>query len=248
MRVATDGVAMGHAAMDEVVADRTLEKTPVATDLRRIAEKSGHEANADDGVRLAGTTEEQTGRTAPWTVGVSAAWRLRTTERLGGGPLTDRRLSDLYGIGPQCLTVRRKAPMAFSLNPRAWGNGQGFRERLVLRSGTGTGRRFEVARLLADRLLVDTEDPLRPATRAATFRQKMQRAFAAEFLCPFEALRDMLDGDCSQDAMEEAARHYRVSPLLVRAHLANHGLVDRPDHDEIDTPSMHEALRVEVAA
>ena len=247
MRVAADGEVMGRDAMDEVVADRTLGATPAAADLHRIANKSGHAAYTHDGVRLEAIAHERTGQVAPWMVGVDAARKLRFNQGPGEGPVTDERLSEMYGISAQCLSRPRKAPMAFSLHPGAWASNHRV-ERLVLRSRTLTGRRFEVARLLADRLLVDNMDALRPATRAATFRQKMQRAFAAEFLCPFEELRDVVDGDYSQEAMEKAARHYRVSPLLVRTHLANHGLVDMFDQDEIDTPSMHEALRVEVAA
>ncbi len=248
LRVAADGEDMGHDAMDEVVADGTLEQKPAATDLRRMAHRSGHEANANDGVRLAGVAGSLTGQDAPWMIGVRAARKLREEELLRAEPVTDDRLSEMYGISPQCLKRRREAPMGFWLGPEDRGDSRSFGERLVLRSKTLTGRRFEVARLLADRLLVDSAEPLRPATRAATFRQKMQRAFAAEFLCPFDDLCDMLGGDHSEDAMERAARRYRVSPLLVRTHLANHGLVDMPDRDEIDTPSLHEALELEVAA
>ncbi len=177
MRVAADGEVMGRDAMDEVVADRTLRATPAAADLHRIAEKSGHDAYVADGVRLDVIAHVRTGQVAPWMVGVDAARRLRFGAGADEGrPVTDERLAEMYGISAQCLTRPRKAPMAFSLHPRTRAINQGFVERLVLRSQTLTGRRFEVARLLADRLLVDNTDALRPATRAATFRQKMQRA------------------------------------------------------------------------
>ena len=68
-----------------------------------------------------------------------------------------------------------------------------------------------------------------PATRTYTYRQKLQRAFAGEFLCPFEALANMLHGDFSVEAMEDAADHFNVSERTIRTHLANHGLIDREE-------------------
>ena len=54
----------------------------------------------------------------------------------------------------------------------------------------------------------------------------MQRAFAAELLCPFDALLDKLDDDYSDDSMEDAAKMFRVSPMLVAARLENRGMLD----------------------
>jgi Zn-dependent peptidase ImmA (M78 family) len=53
----------------------------------------------------------------------------------------------------------------------------------------------------------------------------MQRAFAAEFLCPIEALRAFLDDDVSNEAIEDAGEHFSVSPLAVRSHLALNGIL-----------------------
>ena len=239
-RFAADGLAIGRRAVEEVVADHSLTTKPSAEQLRKIARRSGHEARSTDRISPEFTPRETYGRLAPWIVGVDAAKAVRDKERLGDGPISDARLASMYGVSADCLTHRRRGPFAYAL--------EDGRESVVLRSGSRVGRRFEVARLLADRLLVETDEALRPATRAATFRQKMQRAFAAEFLCPFDALRDVLGGDYSQETMESAARRFRVSALLVRSHLANHGLVDMPDQEEIDTPSMHEALGVGLAA
>lgn len=66
-----------------------------------------------------------------------------------------------------------------------------------------------------------------PVTRAKTARQKLQRAFAAELLCPSQALQDMLPQDPEDDDVEGAARHFEVSPLLVRTSLVNKGLLPR---------------------
>ena len=101
--------------------------------------------------------------------------------------------------------------------------------RVVLRPKWETGRRFELARLLGDRLAGNADGRLFPATLAYTYRQKLQRAFAAELLCPFEALEDMLRGDYSAESIEDAAEYFIVSERAVRTLLVNHGRLDRDE-------------------
>ena len=115
---------------------------------------------------------------------------------------------------------RRKARIAFALDE----NGG---SRTDLRASRPTGRRFELARLLADRLLFDEDDRLHPATPAYTYRQKMRRAFAGELLCPIDSLTGYMAGDYSDDAKEDAADRLRVSPLAVTTLLVSNDLVDR---------------------
>ena len=55
----------------------------------------------------------------------------------------------------------------------------------------------------------------------ATATQKRQRAFAAELLCPIDALVEFLDGDYSESAQEDAADHFEVSETTIAALLAN---------------------------
>jgi len=51
------------------------------------------------------------------------------------------------------------------------------------------------------------------ATRSHTYRQKMQRSFAAESLAPFGAVDEMLADDYSMENQQEAAEHFMVSEL-----------------------------------
>ena len=210
---------LGHEAVAEIAADPALRRVPSADDLARVARRSGHEVCLEHGV-TAKWLEDQldaTGSVAPWTVGVDAATALRSQEALCG-PLDDRRLAEMYGVSAKSLAYQGSADMAFALAGRC-------DETVVLRARMPTGRRFELARLLADRLLVRTDDLLRPANGAGTFRQGLQRAFAAELLCPFEDLREHLGSDHSQEAMKSAADHFRVSPWVVTRRLSDHGLV-----------------------
>jgi Zn-dependent peptidase ImmA (M78 family) len=103
---------------------------------------------------------------------------------------------------------------------------------VVLRAPCNTGRRFELARLLAEQIVVPPRGRLHAATRAYTYRQKMQRSFAAELLSPFDAVDAMLGGDYSAEAWADAAKHFQVSDLTIRTLLVNHHRLEREDLDE----------------
>ncbi|MDE2861545.1 MAG: hypothetical protein OXP10_01390 [Chloroflexota bacterium] len=96
-----------------------------------------------------------------------------------------------------------------------------------------SSRRFAFARLLADHLTVLDNERLLPATDSKTARQKFQRAFAQEFLCPFEDLQFHFDWDVpTDDAIDEAAEYFEVSPRLVETALVNNGVLDRETLDD----------------
>lgn len=105
--------------------------------------------------------------------------------------------------------------------------------RVVLRSAWKTLRRFELARLLADRIVAPAAGRFYAATRSNTWRQKMQRAFAAEFLSPFEAVDAMLAGDYSAEARADAAHEFQVSERTILTLLVNHKRKEREELDEI---------------
>jgi hypothetical protein len=91
-----------------------------------------------------------------------------------------------------------------------------------------TTRRFAACRLLGDNLGFANQEKLLPATHAKTARQKFQRAFAQEFLCPIDALLEKIQTtEPNEDDITEAAGHFHVSPLLVKTTLVNHGQLDR---------------------
>ena len=215
-RIHRAGESLGHAAMLEAAVNGPA----TVRDFTDAARECGFPS------RVAGGPSPIKGveygeRKAPWRVGVEAARHLREREKLGDGPLPNRRLADLCAFPPEAL--RRQStnpPMAFSLEQRG-------KDRIVLRSNWPAGRRFEAARLLGDALVVDVGERLRPATNAATYRQKMQRAFAAELLCPIESLLGSLD-DLSYEAQQQAAERFKVSPLAVESQLTNNGYLHHP--------------------
>ncbi len=76
--------------------------------------------------------------------------------------------------------------------------------------------------MIADHLLAPASDSWLPATAAHTARQKTQRAFAAELLCPNEALRTFIGDDTSDYAIEDAADHFSVAVDTVKRQIENH--------------------------
>ena len=210
------GRDLGLDAMAEVASDAPLSSEQV----RQVAARHGMPCNPSDGIdRNDELMWDGTGRLAPWRVGVAAAHDLRSRQNLGDGPVDGQLLEELCGLATGAIQGgRRFRGMAFSLKTH------GRQHSVVLNSGRRTSRRFAAARLLGDRLLVDSDESLRPSTRSRTYRQQMQRAFSAEFLCPLESLKAELQGDYSGDRMEKVAGRFAVSPWLVHAQLANDGL------------------------
>lgn len=102
----------------------------------------------------------------------------------------------------------------------------------MLQTPIATNRRFALARMIGDRILTRLDEPLIPIMRSYSFRQKRQRAFAAELLCPVEQVVEELDAERSDESQERIAAEYKVSPMLVRTQLVNAGLLERESLNE----------------
>ena len=77
-------------------------------------------------------------------------------------------------------------------------------------------------------------DALGPLSAARSGRQKFQRAFAQEFLCPFDDLRSYIpDETPADDDIHAAARHFHVSERLVQTTLVNHNVIDRETFEQV---------------
>lgn len=73
-----------------------------------------------------------------------------------------------------------------------------------------------------------TTDPLGPLSTAKSARQKFQRAFAQEFLCPCTDLQAYIGTDKpGDDDIHAAARRFHVSERLIQTTLVNHHVIDR---------------------
>jgi Zn-dependent peptidase ImmA (M78 family) len=94
--------------------------------------------------------------------------------------------------------------------------------RVSLATRHPRSRRFELMCLVGGHLARRTTDGIIAATTAATAQQKLQRAFAAEVLCPIEGILGMIGGKtANEDLMQVVADRYDVSPMVVEWQLRN---------------------------
>jgi hypothetical protein len=215
--------ATGQEALEEIAANRIPGKAiPDIAYLLELGRTSGTIANPLDRISL--LTPVQHELDAPWRVGTRAAKRLRAQESIAPDqPIANDRLAQMYGAPRDVFApIDRPSDLSFDLSE------SDQRHRVVLRrTGRETSRRFALARLLGDALTHTTTDPMRPATHSDTYRQKVQRAFAAELLSPFEAVDHMLDGDYSPENQQDVADHFQVSDRTILTLLVNHQRLER---------------------
>lgn len=163
---------------------------------------------------------------SPWQRGQTAAYSLRKQWELGSGPITDEVLADRLTLTVQKLCdVNENSPFSFGLRGPG-GNKLG----LILNRAREQRRRFDTARLIGDKICFDEfTDILRPATPAETVRQKIQRAFAAEFLCPSETIKDRFPDGLERgrigDVVADISKEYNVSSQVIFHHMQNRKLI-----------------------
>lgn len=213
--------SLGEQAILELAAGAALVGVQ---ELRDCLGRAGFDCQPGDTVEMDSHDPVATwGTTDAWRIGVAVARHLRKQELCNGDPVTNRRLAEMMGTTERILSDTTSTSDSVSFE---WDMGE--RCQMVLRSKWITGRRFDLARLLAARLLSpDDAEPLRAVTRAYTYRQKAQRAFAAEFLAPIEAVDEFLSEDYSEDRQNDAARHFQVSSYAIRSLLVNNHRVGR---------------------
>ncbi len=164
------------------------------------------------------------GSVPPWHRARRLAAAVRKSLGVGGQPLDDKALSELRRISPDDLGAKPSVDAPMGLAVRA---GTDPDLKLLFHKRNRPARRFEAARFIADYLSAEGGDQWFPITDAATARQKVQRAFAAEFLCPIDSLRAYLGDEFLPEALEDAAEHFGISEMAVKSHLANHYLIPR---------------------
>ena len=159
-----DARRLGESAAGEVAAEASLGTTLLTAEkFSAIADAHGVEISKQFATPMTDSTRTlmESGMPgtpmAAWEVGENAARAFRASCNVGDGPLSDATLSDLCGVRSFAFQSRRaKVPMAFTLSEK------GTRRRMVFRANVLTGRRFEAARLLGDKMLVRNSDRLQP--------------------------------------------------------------------------------------
>jgi hypothetical protein len=160
-----------------------------------------------------------------WEQGRELAQQLRSRLSLNGSPVPDAKLSELIGLPPKVAIDGSRAGASPPLGLAIRGGAREQEAKFVFRRRVRPSRRFEIARLICDHAIADESDRWLPATDGKTSRQRIQRAFAAEFLCPIDPLIDFLGGDFTSDSFDEAAEHFGVSAQAVKSQLVNQDIL-----------------------
>lgn len=219
----------GQSGVEELAAGTRHDVSNELLEISRLAEIRKPTANSG-GVRvsmpkLPKASKRPGAENFPWQIAVEAARNARKKWGLGGGPVSNKSLANLLDMPANYLTQTATAKTRIPFGLRCEDPSQ---VNIYLNRPHPTTRRFALSRLLGDQLHFNQKEKLLPSTDTKTSRQKFQRAFAQEFLCPFDALIDKLGNRApSEDDISSAADYFDVSPLLVRTTLVNRGQLDR---------------------
>ncbi len=215
--------AVGREAVEELAqACVSPNPAPILSDIVSFADSQGPKGRIDLQRRKMARRYDYT--VPVWKYARDMANEVREELGLDGNPVGDERLCDLFALRPdEVLEHQPNGRHKVGIAVREGANNE---LKLLLRKSRRDARRFELARFLGDYLMENTRERWLPETDAKTARQKLQRAFAGEFLCPIEGLREFLRDDYSDDRMDEAAEHFGVSTLAVQTQLVNNGLLE----------------------
>lgn len=224
-----DPASLGKNALEEIAAHsrhKTLETLGVLKEYAdRAYQAEGFRCRPPDALPL---HELNLSYLRPWERGREVAKVARSTWNLERNrPVSNMNLSHIFKTAQKNFRDTEsmsKPPMPITVRMKRGSNAD-----MYIGSGWQTTRRFTACRLLGGWVSQsDSPERLIPATEAKTSRQQFLRAFAQEFLCPFDALKEHLQTDNpSEDQIDDAARHFGVSPLMVRTTLVNKGVLDR---------------------
>lgn len=160
----------------------------------------------------------------PWQRGELAARQLRQKLGMGLEPVTDARLGELLGV---------ELPLEYSGRFTIGGgfrDGDKARVTAVMPKRIRESQRFYLSRLLGCALAFPREEHLLAVTEAKTTLQKFERAFAQEFLCPYEALDAFTaEHGLDEEGIQQAAHYFQVSEQLVLTTLVNKKKIARED-------------------
>ncbi len=218
-----DAAALGAEAVEELAAatsGRGIDAMPTSIDINGMSQECGVEMCEPDALALdRACFAELSDDKSAMTAGAIAAREARRLISAGTPWLSDRLLADIAGVSEKILDhSSREPPISFILPKGDAGL------KATLRGYRHEDRRFNLARLVGDSLMWD-ESRMRPSTGSNTYRQKAQRAFAAELLAPMDAVLDALDGDHSEAKIEDVSRRFGVPDMVMNRWLEVNGII-----------------------
>ena len=218
------GELTGYDAVEEVLAQSTTDSPEILDALFRNVQGYTEPMFVPDTEALRVKAAGIDSTLLPWERAAFAARAARKYWALPDGPVSNRQLMDLFSLSGNILTDNHRAQSPMTVGFR---NGVPDRLDVCLNTSYPTNHRFALLRLVGDRLYSSDADKFLPVTTVKTARQKFQRAFAQEFLCPSDALKDFVGEDFGEEKLDEAAHYFNVSTRLIETTLVNKGYIDR---------------------
>lgn len=227
--LAEDRSRLGHHALEEVAAHGRHETAQMLSAIEDLAMATGQPRSGGFRCKphvLQSRPEYRAGL-RPWERAAELAKAARKEWNLCEGPISNMILADILQTGTNAFkdrSVKAATPM-----PLAIRHPDGERADIYVGSSWKSSRRFAACRLLGHWLDNAAEsDRVIPATEVGTADQQFQRAFAQEFLCPFESLMERLQtASPTEDSIKDAAEYFGVSPRAVETTSVNRGEMDR---------------------
>jgi hypothetical protein len=208
----------GKSATSEIAPLLSANTSAILSQINALAGAPGLEA-ALPSRKADGCLSENV---TPWDFARDMARNVRAEIGQTSGPLTDRTLEQLLGVPKDSLDLQVPPNRLIGLGVRSSDEGKAI---LHFRKRNAHGVRFEAARFVAESISAPAEDSLLPLNDRETARQKIQRAFAAELLAPIDEISEQIGDSSTSEHFEDLADRYGVSPLAIRSHLANHGVL-----------------------
>jgi len=214
---------IGHSSLEEIAASShadSIQQILTSTD-RKSREIPLHGRDSTFNQLRANLEPYESTKLKPWLYSRNVAYQLRDIWALGSSPISDQNLSDRLEIPlPELVATDRNVSFPFGVNDKSSG-----RFGFALSRSKPESRRFDTARLLGDQIITGLNERLIPATASSTLRQKMQRAFAAEFLCPSKVVAERTSnvqtGDELAKVLSQTAEEFNVSEAIIEHHFDN---------------------------
>ena len=218
---------VGNGAIEEVA---TASKHAAIWDLETLLETihtSGTLLTLGPPVSLSETAEDSNRTSSePWELGVKLARAARHKWQVGDDELADGQFAEICGV--QRDWIREGADAAGPMPAGIRHTSRIDALNVSLQKRHPNARRFALARIIGDHIMAASSERLLPITNSRTQRQRFQRAFATEFLCPIESLKEFVQNrGPDDDLLDDASIRYQVSPMLIERSLIKNGLWPR---------------------
>lgn len=161
----------------------------------------------------------------PWETGRFLAKKLRMTIGNTDKKIETKTLCDFLGITEKEISNIHPAHDRFSVS-HVKDDKLYINLKRESSSYYSTGRRFQITRLIGS-LLAHTDENIFILSDCKTYSQKLQRAFAAEFLAPIDEVNNFIQKNVTTETIGKAADHFSVSPQTIAHSLTNHGIISK---------------------